>query len=52
MPWAAIMWLLILMKAIAPITAIMIMNMTLTLETAIVAEYCTLWYYKYLCGKE
>ena len=36
MPWAAIMWLLILMKAIAPITAIIIIIGTL--ETAIVAE--------------
>ena len=42
MPWAAGMWVLMWMKAIAPITAMVIMIMTL--ETAIVAEYCTLWY--------
>ena len=52
MPWAAGIGVLFIMKAIAPITAMVIMIMTL--ETAIVAEYwyCTLWYYKYLCGKE
>ena len=52
MPWAAGMWVLMWMKAIAPITAMVIMIMTVITMTAIVAEYCTLWYYKYLCGKE
>ena len=36
MPWAAGMWVLMWMKAIAPITAIIIIIGTL--ETAIVAE--------------
>ena len=44
------MWILMGMKAIATIYAMVIIIMAL--ETAIVAEYCTLWYYKYLCGKE
>ena len=53
MPWAAGIGVLFIMKAIAPITAIMIIIIMMTLKIAIVAEYCTLWYYtKYLCGKE